>query len=150
MIILPDIIQQDEKVVVCFESFIKPIGKARPRLSLSGHAYTPKQTVLAENRLSLDCRRAMNYENRPTERPVRVVIQASFLIPQSLSLAKQAALFGCAVTKKPDADNICKLVLDALNGIAYRDDKQVFSVSIAKIYSHTDSISVAVFEKLEI
>jgi Holliday junction resolvase RusA-like endonuclease len=149
MIDLRDIISQDEKPVVNFESSIKPTGKARPRLSLTGHAYTPKQTVLAENRLSLDCRRAMNYENRPSDKPCRVLIRAQFQIPRSLSQPKQLAMFGCAVTKKPDADNIAKLVLDALNGIAYRDDKQVYSVSIEKIYSRSDAVSVAVLEKIE-
>ena len=37
--------------------------------------------------------------------------------------------------KKPDADNIAKVVLDALNGVAYEDDKQVVRVTISKVYS---------------
>jgi Holliday junction resolvase RusA-like endonuclease len=149
MIDLSDILQHNEKCVALFESAVKPQGKARPRLSLSGHAYTPRNTVLAENRISLDCRRAMRFDAKPTECPVRVVIKAQFQIPRSLSHAKQTALVGCAVTKKPDADNIAKLVLDALNGVAYRDDKQVYSVSISKVYANSDAVSVAVLEKIE-
>ena len=38
-------------------------------------------------------------------------------------------------TKKPDADNIGKVVLDALNGIAYEDDKQVIELRVSKQYS---------------
>lgn len=31
-------------------------------------------------------------------------------------------------TKKPDADNIIKIILDALNCVAYRDDAQICKV----------------------
>lgn len=33
---------------------------------------------------------------------------------------------------KPDADNIAKLILDALNGVAYKDDAQVISLKVKK------------------
>lgn len=33
---------------------------------------------------------------------------------------------------KPDIDNIAKLILDALNGIAYEDDAQVVILQCAK------------------
>ena len=35
-------------------------------------------------------------------------------------------------TFKPDADNIAKLVLDALNGVAYDDDSQVVELTVKK------------------
>ena len=35
-------------------------------------------------------------------------------------------------TLKPDADNVAKLVLDALNGVAYRDDAQVVVLRVTK------------------
>ena len=34
--------------------------------------------------------------------------------------------------EKPDADNIAKLVLDALNGVAYHDDSQVSALLVVK------------------
>lgn len=37
-------------------------------------------------------------------------------------------------TKRPDADNIAKLVSDALNGFAYKDDAQISDVKIQKRY----------------
>lgn len=35
-------------------------------------------------------------------------------------------------TVKPDADNVAKAVLDALNGVAYKDDAQVVSLCVLK------------------
>ena len=35
-------------------------------------------------------------------------------------------------TKKPDADNIAKVVCDALNGLAYKDDAQVIDLTVHK------------------
>ena len=50
-------------------------------------------------------------------------------------------------TKKPDADNIMKAVADALNGIAYKDDSQIVNVTIAKWYSDTPRVEVAIFRE---
>lgn len=36
---------------------------------------------------------------------------------------------------KPDADNVLKLVVDALSGFAYDDDSRIVSVSIQKFYA---------------
>ena len=36
-------------------------------------------------------------------------------------------------TVKPDLDNVCKLVLDALNGVAWADDAQVVSIFANKL-----------------
>ena len=38
-------------------------------------------------------------------------------------------------TKKPDADNIIKIIADALNGVAYNDYKQIFMCSCEKYYT---------------
>ena len=37
--------------------------------------------------------------------------------------------------KKPDLDNMAKAVLDALNGLAYIDDSQIYSLTLYKTYS---------------
>lgn len=41
-------------------------------------------------------------------------------------------------TVKPDADNVSKIILDALNGVAYYDDNQVTDLAIYKQYATTD------------
>ncbi|WXL80106.1 RusA family crossover junction endodeoxyribonuclease [Clostridium perfringens] len=40
--------------------------------------------------------------------------------------------------KKPDADNIGKIILDSLNGIAYKDDSQIIELSVIKSYTEDD------------
>lgn len=38
-------------------------------------------------------------------------------------------------TKKPDIDNIIKLIFDALNKVAYHDDNQIVDVEVHKFYA---------------
>ena len=47
-------------------------------------------------------------------------------------------------TKKPDIDNIMKVVLDALNGVAYFDDKQVCKVNFIKMYSEEPRLKILI------
>lgn len=45
---------------------------------------------------------------------------------------------------KPDIDNLVKGVLDALNGIAYRDDKQVIELHARKLWGDISRTIVAI------
>ena len=51
----------------------------------------------------------------------------------------------------PDVDNLAKLVMDALNGIAYRDDSQVAELRTLKIYGEQDELpgTIVTLELLE-
>lgn len=49
--------------------------------------------------------------------------------------------------KKPDGDNILKIVCDALNGLAYKDDTQVSDMIIRKRYGRDEGyIRVKIWE----
>lgn len=48
--------------------------------------------------------------------------------------------------KKPDIDNIVKVVADALNGVAYHDDTQIIMVVAKKVYSSLEGLDVTVEE----
>lgn len=65
-----------------------------------------------------------------------VEILALFPTPCSVSGKKRRQMFAGALspTKKPDADNIAKIVCDALNGVAYTDDKQICCLTVIKRY----------------
>ena len=57
-------------------------------------------------------------------------------IPKSTPKCRRSAMLSGAIrpTKKPDWDNIGKLVCDALNGVAYDDDKCVCEAVVRKFY----------------
>lgn len=114
-------------------------GKARPRFSSrSGTVYTPGKTKSYERQIA----EAYEAQHGPCfEGAVMVVIEAVFPIPKSWTRAKKAeALAGKLPPGKPDIDNILKIVLDGLNGIAYEDDKQVTMTQCKKFYTATNSL----------
>ena len=49
-------------------------------------------------------------------------------------------------TKKPDSDNIIKIILDALNGVAYWDDSQVCRVYFDKMYAENPETKIIIKE----
>ena len=51
-------------------------------------------------------------------------------------------------TKKPDADNLAKAILDALNGVAYPDDAQIVKLTVRKRYGEADMVHVLIEEEL--
>ena len=52
-------------------------------------------------------------------------------------------------TKKPDADNIAKVICDALNGVAYGDDTQVVNLNVKKRYTDEEPKVIVHIEQLE-
>ena len=52
-------------------------------------------------------------------------------------------------TKKSDIDNITKIILDALNGVAYKDDAQIVELKAKKIYGESNKIYVQLEEVIE-
>lgn len=47
---------------------------------------------------------------------------------------------------KPDIDNVIKVICDALNGIAYKDDTQIIKVTAEKFYSDEPKVIVEIEE----
>ena len=126
-----------------FEMIGDIVGKARPRMNTrTGKAYTPTNTKNYEYFLR-------QYPNFTTiETRVKVTIIAYFGIPKSTSKKKEAEMLANIIspTKKPDADNIIKIVLDAMNKFAFKDDTQVTKLEIEKKYSRTPKIYIKIEE----
>ncbi len=53
---------------------------------------------------------------------------------------------GNIYNQKSDIDNITKIVLDALNGIAYRDDSQVCRICFTKTYSENSRLKILIIK----
>lgn len=114
----------------------KLTGKGRPRF-FKGHAVTPKNTREYEKKVKAEYN---NQGGQLFEAPVRVNITAFKKIPKSYPKKRiRAILAGIEqAVSKPDVDNICKIILDALNGTAYKDDTQVVRLVISKKYTESD------------
>lgn len=130
----------------------KPQGKARAKTYHNKNGFTttvtPEQTVLYENLIK---DQYLNYcSGLYLERgiPVTLRIVARFLPPKSTSKKRQAAMLeGRELPlKKPDMDNIVKVVADALNGTAYHDDTQIVYVAAKKAYSAREGLDITVEE----
>ena len=113
----------------------KPMGKQRARVSFTTkRTYTPDETVRYENLIKMIY--AEKYQNdQPYQGPIGITIIACMPIPQSWSKKKQMEMVSYPCLTKPDTDNILKIVMDSLNGIAYTDDKQIYKASIFKNYA---------------
>lgn len=121
-------------------------GKARPRVNTyTGTAYTPTPTKDYENLIKQYFKvKYPRYE--PLEGRVAVKISAYFDVPKSTSkkdkiLIEEGKL---SPTKKPDIDNIIKIVLDALNKMAFKDDNQITKLEVEKFYGKEEKIVVKV------
>lgn len=119
----------------------KPQGKARARTKTNGVTYTPEKTVLYENLV-----KTCFLESQPRQRwfnkePLAVNIYARFSIPKSKTKREKTGMLQGYIlpTIKPDADNIAKVICDALNGVAYADDTQVVRLTVVKEYVREDT-----------
>jgi Holliday junction resolvase RusA-like endonuclease len=81
------------------------VPKGRPRCSKAGYAYTPKTTRDAE------------------ERVLELFQDAGGQMLDGL-ICMEVTVYAKS-TRRKDLDNIAKLVTDALNGYAYKDDEQI-------------------------
>jgi Holliday junction resolvase RusA-like endonuclease len=122
----------------------KPMGKQRPRMTRTGHVFTSKETVAYENLVKLCFLEAYPYWT-PTDAEVSMHIFADFPIPSSWSKKKkQAALEGKIHPRKPDWDNIGKIISDGLNSVAFKDDAQIYACNVMKRYAETPKVMVLI------
>ncbi|QQX91317.1 RusA family crossover junction endodeoxyribonuclease [Gluconobacter sphaericus] len=109
-------------------------GKGRPRFG-GGRAFTDKGTQIAEAWVKHCAIQQVGH--LVLETPVAVDLMIDVMPAASWSKKKrEAALSGeLQATGKPDVDNASKLVLDALNGILWRDDAQVCDLRVRRRYA---------------
>lgn len=124
------------------------VGKARPRMNTrTGRAYTPTKTKNYEYFLR-ECFINEYPDFKTIETRVKVTIIAYFDIAKSTSKKKEAEMLlqNVSPTKKPDIDNIVKVVLDAMNKFAFKDDTQVTKLEVEKKYAKIPSIYIKIEE----
>ena len=126
----------------------KPVGKGRPRFKRMGNfvqTYTPEKTADYEKLVRL---RFQNAGGVITEKPVRIKIVACFAPPKSARKKDKIEMLANRIlpVKKPDCDNIAKIILDALNKIAYIDDSQVVELVVKKWFAAEEKVCVHIEE----
>ncbi len=136
------------------QDFIIPgnaVAKGRARTVMNrktgmSFSYTPETTVNYENYVK------MCYKNNCTyffgEDPVGMLITVYKQIPKSTSKKKRVDMESGLIkpTTKPDIDNYYKLIADALNGVAYKDDSQIVAAFVTKFYAEEPFVHVTIFQ----
>ena len=133
-----------------------PVGKGRPRAARRGAGvvmFTPGRTADYEALVATTAAAALAGAMRIgtsqlLDGPLEAVLEMRFPVPASWSKARRArALAGVEWhTSKPDADNVAKAVLDACNGVAFRDDSQIVMLTATKEFSETPGVRVVIRE----
>lgn len=134
-------------MITCFMVPGRPQGKARPRVNTRTHrAYTPNATKRYEDTVKSCYMNAAPPGERLHIGSVRVRIMAYYPIPKNWNKAeKRAAMAGETLPEvKPDLDNCAKAILDALNGLAYKDDASVTDLTIHKRYAEIGHVVVRI------
>lgn len=131
-----------------FEVPGKIFGKARPRLnSYTGVVYTPTKTKDYEE-LIRQYFLIKNPGARRLESRVSVEIKAYFKIPSSANKSEKEEMLENKISpvKKPDIDNVVKIVLDALNKFVILDDIQVTKLTVEKEYAREEKLLIKIEE----
>ena len=138
----------------------EPKGKGRPRVSLRRYkgkdgkdhtfsqAYTPKDTVSYENLVKTEYSVQCGDFIFPDGAMLDCRIIAYYGIPKNTSKKKKELMLAGKIrpTKKPDFDNMAKIICDSLNKIAYKDDSQVVDGQVRKFYSEKPRVEVKIIQ----
>lgn len=128
----------------------EPKGKGRPRFARAGSyvkTYTPDETASYENLVRIEYERQCR-NTFPDDAMLDMRIIAYYSIPKSAGKKKRLKMLDNLIrpTKKPDMDNIMKVIADSLNHIAYKDDTQIVDAQVRKFYSEKPRVVVMIRE----
>lgn len=130
---------------IIFTIYGEPMGKQRPKFSRQGNAvrtYTPSRTVAYETKV----RQAFNRSGGGAfwcskDEYFSLHMVCYFPVPKAASKKAREQMLALKPTifpKKPDCDNIAKIVADALNEVAYYDDSRMQELCVVKRYTSLD------------
>lgn len=126
----------------------KPQGKDRPRFA-NGRTYTPPKTKNAEATIASVWREAG--EPRLNDGAISIDITNFVERPaghfnSKSELNAEGQRHPYPEKQKPDLDNSAKLIMDALNGRAYKDDVRVVDLVVRRRWSGRAGIRVVINE----
>lgn len=109
-----------------FEVPGRPVPKERPRLGRGGNIYTPKKTKEYEQLVGWRAKQAI-------KKPINGDVAVNIVVYVKNNVY-------------PDLDNIGKSILDGLQGIAYRNDRQVSIFSIQRVKGEEEKVEIELEE----
>ncbi|EMQ1355238.1 RusA family crossover junction endodeoxyribonuclease [Clostridioides difficile] len=120
----------------------EPVGKERPRFNLATkRTYTPNKTKNYEDYIKY------MYQSKVKhcfEGYIKMTLRCYYSIAKSNSkkVKEQKRNNVLRPSKKPDIDNVVKIIADSLNEIAYKDDTQIVEVVASKYFSDEPRVEV--------
>ena len=137
---------------ICFSIPGEPQGKVNMRPYKRGDFLTLVNPNHNKNYMTLvrDAFFKTEATKIPDNHRVYLEIRAYFQIPKSISKKKREKMLSGSIkpTKKPDCDNISKVICDALNGIAFHDDSMIVGLEVEKFYSENPCVDVVIRSNL--
>lgn len=124
-------------------------GKGRPRFTRQGITYTDKKTVEYERLIKNEYLKHTEYIS---DKSIRMSIYVCFAPNKSDSKKNKLIklMNKLRPKKKPDIDNVIKIVLDALNKVAYEDDTQVNELHVMRHYDEQERLIICLSENGEL
>lgn len=121
--------------VMKYVGFVK--AKERPRSGKGGRMFTPKETRQFEKSVSDWAKEQWTLP--PLRHPVRVDV-----VVYEAGTEEQIRDCDVIYNQKGDVDNLGKSILDGMNGIVYKDDKQITDLRIRREYSQQPGFCVSI------
>lgn len=154
------------QVMICrFNLAVEPSPLPRARHALRGKfvsSYYPKEVEQKFNEYTKAIKGAFNalsivereniseiVKNTPTGLKIALSVVFRLSPASSLSKKKKTALYGSGHNKKPDLDNLIKMVIDRMSGIFYKDDNVIHEIHARKEYAEIPGIEITLEYKKE-
>ncbi|AEE98042.1 RusA family crossover junction endodeoxyribonuclease [Mahella australiensis] len=106
----------------------RPVPKGRPRLGKNGNVYTPRKT-----------REYETFVGWKTREVIKEPLVGDVAMDIKVYIKSQCG----------DLDNLEKAILDGMNGIAYKDDKQVTVLAIRRLRDKSERVEIELWEVAE-
>lgn len=127
----------------------EPRGKGRPRFNRStGRAYTDSETRAYEDKIAAIYMLKYGTEHFAAKDFLHMQVLATFPIPKNTKKSDRINMILGEIfpSRKPDIDNILKVVMDALNGVAYKDDSRVSALLGQKCYGYEPGLQIKIYK----
>ena len=106
-------------------------------MTRTGHVYTPRKTREYENLIKRCFYEQQGEKGEKLNGPIELKMRAYFRKPKTKAVSDMLS--------RPDIDNIIKTI-DALNGIAFDDDRQIVKLTAEKLYSTEPRLEIELIE----